>query len=175
MKCCTCELEFNSVSTLASHVRWHHKRCLSQRICSLCGKTFEAPNFKQHERKCARVKPCDMCQTLTRNNHFCSKSCAASKNNADGKIGYTKYRLNKSITKKRTYHDICSEHWPEACAICGWNISIDVHHIDSNHANDDIKNLIPLCQNHHMMTRMKEHAEIMRDQILVLVKAKFTP
>ena len=173
MKCESCELEFETVSALANHVRWRHKRMSSWQMCQHCNVMFEAPNLKQHERRCIRVTSCETCNNLTRNKRFCSRSCAASKNNKDGKIGYTIFRVNNKIVRKRTYRDICLEHWPANCVICHWNISFDIHHIDDNHKNDEIRNLVPLCQNHHTMTRMNKHSDSLRRQLLIIVEAKF--
>jgi len=35
------------------------------------------------------------------------------------------------------------------CVLCGYNISVDVHHIDENKENNDLDNLITLCPNCH--------------------------
>lgn len=123
---------------------------------------FHAANMKQHQKKCFRAHACLVCGEKTHNEFYCSKSCSARSNNKNGSIGYTKYRKNKNIVRKRTYRDICFDHWVHRCALCPWEISLDVHHIDDDHSNDEPINLIPLCQNHHTMTRMVEHRDAMR-------------
>ncbi|MFA5084167.1 MAG: hypothetical protein WC475_02170 [Candidatus Paceibacterota bacterium] len=35
------------------------------------------------------------------------------------------------------------------CAICGYKISVDVHHRDNNNRNNKPDNLVLLCPNHH--------------------------
>lgn len=176
MQCPYCDLRFTSLSTKANHVRWYHKRQATQTRCEFCSVMFEAPNLRAHLVKCTRAITfhwCDGCGKSTPNARFCSKSCSAVANNKAGAIGYASYRKNNAIVRTQTYHDICFEHWPRSCVICGWDVSVDVHHIDDNHGNDERTNLIPLCQNHHTMTRMKAHANVMRVRLLEIVAAKF--
>lgn len=35
------------------------------------------------------------------------------------------------------------------CCICGYNLCIDLHHIDGNRKNNNINNIASLCPNHH--------------------------
>lgn len=172
--CELCGHEACSVAARANHVRWKHKRADSQVKCDCCGLTFEAPNFSAHAAVCGtKSHQCEAgCGTLTENDRFCSKRCSAIVNNTVGKTGYVRYRTNNGITRVQTYRDVCFKEWPEACAICGWSIAIDVHHIDGKHSNDNVRNLIPLCQNHHMMTRMREHSRSMRTQLEALVEQR---
>lgn len=37
---------------------------------------------------------------------------------------------------------------------------VTIHHIDENKNNNDFKNLIPLCPNHHQMVHSKWKSEI---------------
>jgi hypothetical protein len=36
------------------------------------------------------------------------------------------------------------------CAICG-KPNPHIHHIDGNHSNNEVENLLPLCPNHHLL------------------------
>jgi predicted restriction endonuclease len=38
-----------------------------------------------------------------------------------------------------------------SCIVCGFDKVVDVHHVDGNHGNNDYKNLVPLCPNHHQL------------------------
>ncbi len=157
-QCDRCNTTFETVSALANHVRWVHKRDDLTKECVHCGERFQTANILLHEEACSKQKnACVQCHKLTRNALYCSQNCSAIANNKNGSIGYKKYRKNNNITKKKTYRDVCFETWEKRCAMCGWDLSIDVHHIDDNHDNNDPRNLIPLCQNHHMKTRMIEH------------------
>lgn len=79
--------------------------------------------------------------------NYCSRSCANNrrdwwKNNA------TNYRT------------IAFNNWDHKCAICSFDKIVAIHHVDENHNNNDPKNLIPLCPNHHEMVHSKWGDEI---------------
>lgn len=170
--CKICNIELETVSALANHARWNHQRDKTKRICELCNKHIYAPNFHQHIKICGvaiKFIWCNTCGKSTTNLQYCSKRCSAIQNNTNGSIGYTVYRNKRNIKKKRSYRDICFERWDHKCIICGWNISVDVHHIDENHSNNTQSNLVPLCQNHHTMTRMIEYKEELKRKILDIV------
>lgn len=167
--CKICGDQFSSHNLMANHVRWKHKREHSQRTCQHCGKTFEPMNIASHERRCIRWNICVRCGKQTRNQKFCSHACSATFTNFAGTTGYSTYRVKHGIQPTRTYRDVCFDIWEPKCVICGWDISVDVHHIDSNHKNHDPNNMIPLCANHHMMTRMAEHRDTIKEQLLRIV------
>lgn len=172
-ECEFCEEKFQTISLLANHVRWRHKRKQSQRKCLSCDLTFEAANFRAHLEKCTKpLNVCSACGAETRNALFCSRTCAAVKNNIDGKIGYTIYRAKRCIKASKTYRDVCFSVWEAKCAICSWEISVDVHHIDNDHTNNDVRNLIPLCSNHHIMTRMTEYRDEYQIKLMSMVAEK---
>ena len=55
---------------------------------------------------------------------------------------------------KRKSHDIDLKTYKrvtEKCAICGFDKIVDIHHIDKNKKNNDSKNLVGLCPNHHRL------------------------
>lgn len=93
--------------------------------------------------------------------------------NSQKLTGYGAYRRKRNIKRRETYRDICFRYWDECCAVCGWDKSIDVHHVNDDHCDDRPENLIPLCQNHHMLTRMKDHAHVIREQLSVIITEKF--
>jgi predicted restriction endonuclease len=37
----------------------------------------------------------------------------------------------------------------EECHVCGVSECIEVHHLDGDRSNNDIENLVPLCETHH--------------------------
>lgn len=47
------------------------------------------------------------------------------------------------------YREKCLREKEEKCHICGVNENIVVHHIDGNATNDEIGNLLPLCEKCH--------------------------
>jgi hypothetical protein len=54
------------------------------------------------------------------------------------------------------------------CVICTFDKIVDIHHIDYNKSNNDPKNLIGLCPNHHRMI----HNHKFRPNILKILKEK---
>jgi len=68
-------------------------------------------------------------------------------------------KINRRILARR--YEIDRVHHPPVnvylrpCALCGFPYS-DIHHRDHEHRNDDPKNLINLCPNHHRMV----HADL---------------
>lgn len=180
MICSICSIEFKTVSSLANHIRWKHKHDEVKKQCPDCSLMIEPTSFKQHIERCRFKQKCPECESIIdysrrsfRAVRFCNQSCAAKFNNHNLSIGYGAYRKKNAIKRKMTYKDICLSYWDKKCALCDWNISIDVHHIDDNHFNNDYMNLIPLCQNHHLMTRMSEHKDEIRKKINELMFNKF--
>jgi len=90
---------------------------------------------------------------------FCSKSCQ------------TKWRNSEFVGDKHgnwkggefTYRDILKRNnIPEICKICKTKDSriLAVHHIDKNHKNNKIENLLWLCHNcHHLVHHYKNEQE----------------
>ena len=69
------------------------------------------------------------------------------------RIKQSNYRRSHNIDLQ-TYRKITNE-----CVICGFNVTVDLHHIDQNHKNSSEKNLIGLCPNHHRMMHIHNHRE----------------
>lgn len=82
-----------------------------------------------------------------RESKYCSRSCANNRQKW----------WNENATHYRT---IAFQHWEHKCAICNFDKIVAVHHIDENHNNNDPKNLIPLCPNHHEMIHSKWSEEV---------------
>ena len=68
------------------------------------------------------------------------------------------------------------EKYPRICSECdvghnkktlsnGKKIPVQLHHKDGNHHNNDFKNLIWLCEVHHMAAEKKQHWENIRDTL----------
>jgi hypothetical protein len=184
MNCKICNKTFETNSLLACHVRWYHKRKNNEVKCSYCKKTFQTANVKSHEIACEKnlknISSCLECGNSTTNEKFCSLRCSNIYNN---KIGATGFLLmsnrgdhpykGKGTKEWNKHRKICFKNWKEKCAVCGWNLCVDVHHIDGNNRNHSPENLIPLCQNHHTLTRMIRHKENLNKQIKILIEEKF--
>ena len=62
------------------------------------------------------------------------------------------------------YRERCLEAKGESCDICGATDDIVVHHKDGKRENNDLENLVPLCDEHHrkVHSRHPEVAELVR-------------
>ncbi len=93
------------------------------------------------------------------NAKYCSRSCANNRSEW----------WDKNLKHYRT---VALKHWEEQCAICSFSKVVAIHHIDLDHSNNDPKNLIPLCPNHHEMVHSKWRFEV-QPLIDELVRAKW--
>jgi predicted restriction endonuclease len=57
---------------------------------------------------------------------------------------------------------------PKPCEVCGSVEKLDMHHIDGNHENNVIENIMWLCHNHHM----KIHGKINGSNFSYVCKRK---
>lgn len=51
----------------------------------------------------------------------------------------------------RNYREKCLSHYGETCQECSDTGDVVAHHIDGNRTNNDIDNLVPLCQTCHIL------------------------
>ena len=84
-------------------------------------------------------------------NTFCSKSCAVSYNNSHYRTGTNNPNWKDGTSYSKIHTKIAHRTYVDKCAICGLDEEciLEVHHIDENHENNDIDNLIILCANCH--------------------------
>jgi hypothetical protein len=114
------------------------------KACPVCHKEFLVKNGERREKR------------------VCSKGCSNSyfRSGKNG-IPYTP-GLKRYNSKYRT---LCFSVYPVKCALCDFDKIVEVHHIDENHNNNDIDNLIPLCPNHHKMTITLKYKKEIYEQI----------
>jgi len=124
-----------------------------KKVCEKCGNDYEIEG---------RVKTKKII-----NSRFCSRSCA---NHRGVGVEWEKTHKSRSLI---SYKTICFTEWEQKCVICGFDKVISVHHIDEDHKNNDIKNLIPLCPNHHHMVHTKEYGSEMKLEINKIVSEKW--
>ena len=96
--------------------------------CARCGKEILARPSRIKKSKTGNV--------------FCSRSCAISEHNKDGRA-----RKNGS----QTYRKDAINHYGARCEICHYSVLkvLEVHHIDGNRTNNELNNLIVVCPTHH--------------------------
>lgn len=98
-------------------------------FCKFCGKKFEY-RIRKHPKYSLRK--------------FCSYACA---NNA--KRGKQPGHLNQNVRRK--LKEIAFSTYGEQCEVCGYRLSVDVHHLipRSENGRGEVYNLAVLCPNHH--------------------------
>ena len=53
--------------------------------------------------------------------------------------------------------------------VCGEDKIVTVHHMDGNHQNNDITNLVPLCPTHHQYWHSK-YRNLIREKVELYLK-----
>jgi endogenous inhibitor of DNA gyrase (YacG/DUF329 family) len=137
--CVTCKNEVTRRQHDRSQPRYCSNSCRPKanyhaRTCSNCGKTV-----KRTERDIGRQKT---------PHTFCSPACQRS---YQMKLDPT-YRVGGAKQFGFNYRTVGLRTHGAKCALCCWDDSLEVHHIDGNHENDAPGNLIVLCRNHHALT-----------------------
>lgn len=169
---------------MANHVRWTHKRSDNVVKCIHCNNGYQTANIISHQNGCKKnpqnIKKCLNCGKDCYRSKFCGRHCSHTYNNQIGVTGFKKMVENgthpfkgKGTEEWEIHRKICFKHWDEKCAVCGWYRCVDVHHIDGNSKNNDPKNLIPLCKNHHILTLMNQYKNEINSQIFEIVSNKW--
>lgn len=159
----------------ANHTRGR-KRMHKKVKCDQCNKKFwRQKRFVEKENFCcricsglhrqARVKvKCTWCGkdvVRTRSKlkvsrsglSFCNRKCKEAAQSLKGgckEIQPTHYGRGDG---KHLYRKLGIEAYGNTCEICGWEHSVQVHHIDNNRNNNDLNNLCVLCPNCHSVTK----------------------
>lgn len=122
--------------------------------------------------------PCKICDKLIlrgKNSATCSSECALLyKEYLKRENKWGRYKGAK-IEELKSYRTICFRFYEEKCSVCPFDKVIEVHHLDENRENNEIKNLIPLCPNHHRMIHVPEYKQeillkVLEVQALTLTK-----
>jgi len=118
------------------------------------------------------TKKCPVCEKEfetqlghTREKRTCSHSCSntffrSGKDNPNWKDEKSEWG----------YRKICFSVWKGKCILCGFDMVVDVHHLDKNHSNNSINNLVPLCPNHHKAIHTKKYGKIVEQQIKEIIQ-----
>lgn len=97
--------------------------------CANCGKLIWRTNSQIKKSKTGNV--------------YCSRSCSTSKNNTLFKTGEDHPNYLGNNYRKKAF-----DNYVHACHICNWDEDediLEVHHINENHSDNDINNLMILC------------------------------
>ena len=72
--------------------------------------------------------------------------------------GYYKDYFRRTSCQRKRYSFLAKEHYGLTCMDCGYKKEpkiLQVHHKDRDRKNNDLKNLIVLCPNCHMIRHLK--------------------
>lgn len=128
-----------NINTDHFDIQYKNRRYVLVHIeCPVCGEKFQTQEGHPRQKR------------------VCSVSCS----NTFFRSGENHGNFNPD-----SYRNVCFKYWPRECAICGWNKVVDVHHIDYNHNNNEPKNLIPLCKNHHSLTTTAKYKKEIENDI----------
>ena len=128
------------VQHFVGHSNW--KRITSITVikkCPVCNSKFETkiyPNAKTKRKQDGNIT--------------CSASCSNTMFRSDENNG-------NYISGKCSYRQRAFRIWKRKCAICNWDVLVEIHHIDLNRNNNIKENLIPLCPNHHTLTQLSKN------------------
>lgn len=128
-----CSKRCSGLSTTPPHKRAERKPAIDK-VCEYCGKTYKVKPSRLNPRFCS--KPCDWAY---RSAHMIG--------NGNPNHRHGKSQMSAIAIAKRNY--------PMRCAVCGFDVIVDVHHIlpKSEGGVNDPNNLIVLCPNHHRMAQ----------------------
>lgn len=111
------------------------KYTIIEKECPICRKKFNTKMGHKREKI--------TCSCACANTYFRS-----GENNGG-------YKTTDELTGEAKYVRICFDTHKKECVVCGEKNIVAVHHYDSNHSNDDVSNLIPLCPTHHQYMHSK--------------------
>lgn len=158
---CKEEFSFTSTSDKANHSRWckanpkrndwdkqaggnktYGERRLFTVVCGTCDTDFQV---KEREKKFP-----------SKSVYYCSRNCA---NSVGGKAKAAVHHTDDVAH----YRTVAGRYHKMECLICGFDKIVAVHHVDEDHSNNDPKNLVCLCPNHHEMFHSKYRSEVEDD------------
>jgi 5-methylcytosine-specific restriction endonuclease McrA len=108
--------------------------------CAVCKETFYR-SLNVYEKRKNTSKSCAI---------FCSKECKILAHRLNNDIGYNPG--NHYGTGPFDYRKYAFNNYDLRCIDCGYSkfeSILEVHHLDGEHSNNDIKNLVIACRNCH--------------------------
>jgi len=140
--CLWCNKRFSPA--ISEVKRGNGKFCSLSCVCHFRNKYYLTRSIK------TEIKICNFCNKKFRHRpykglgKFCSLIC---KNNF--RRGLQPGSPNQNIRRK--WKNLAFNHFGEICEVCGYALSVDVHHLipRSEGGKDEFNNLSVLCPNHH--------------------------
>lgn len=165
-----------NVAEVLTKLGWHHNGGMRQKLKKMCEKyNIDTTHFdsRHYQRKYdIIVKICPECNKKfeTKQGQSREKTCC-SRNCSNKHFKHNKKQPLEHRKEERIYRDLCFSFHKEECCLCGWNLSVDVHHVNENHDDNRIENMVPLCANHHRVIHMNEYKEKYQEQVQDYLKS----
>lgn len=159
LDCANCGKKFERIPW---RIRGKHGHYCSTRCFKLARSTYLRDQPETLNAAFSITKICEWCKAeyqVHKPNHvsrrrFCSPKCSYAALHADmtGENN-PNYRHGQN---QRAAKQIAFRHFLPKCLICGWDISVDIHHIvpKKEGGKNEPTNLAVLCPNHHRMAEM---------------------
>ena len=157
---------YKSLKAFTSH--WHYagtkdpatfaKRLYNVK-CQYCTEEFIVSNLNRHEAACylnpSNIRKCEVCETPIKDYKHSKGTCSHSCSNK-----LFSHLRNKPESYSR-YTTICWKEHKKECVVCGENKIVAVHHMNEDHNDNRIENLVPLCPTHHAYMHSRYKNEIL--------------
>lgn len=122
--------------------------------CAYCGKQFPKAPSRIEKSKSGLF--------------FCCKEHKDLAQRCDSGEKFANIRPEHYGTSSRDYRTKAFAVYEHKCAVCGWNEDtriLEVHHIDTNHDNNDINNLMILCPICHRKLTLHYYQLVNQNQL----------
>jgi hypothetical protein len=136
--------------------------------CKYCGFKISYKSKKSidaHENKCDR-NPKNIIKCVICGNGVFDKVLRRRKDKVCSSGCFCKLDKNGGGYISSNHIVICFYFHKKECIICGEKNIVEVHHFDGDHKNNDPKNLVPLCANHHKYMHHKKYKKLILDKVI---------
>ena len=132
--------------------------------CYLCNKSIERQQYRLKKNKkhfCSWVCKAAYNIKLTLNCKICNKEFKVWNGRKNAKYCSNECKWSDKTYLKRPSNIQNNDRqnalttYGNECELCGWNLLVEVHHVDGDRNNHNIDNLMILCPNHHTLTEDK--------------------
>lgn len=138
-------------------------KAMSKISCKFCDNKFSKAVLLKHEKSCFKnpekplpeIKTCPICEkNYTSKSKTCSYSCSNTyfRHSNPGGI---RYKDDACLREKNDYKTLCFRYHKKKCVCCDEDKLVSVHHLNGDHYDNRIENLIPMCQTHHQYWHSK--------------------
>ena len=121
--------------------------------CPKCEMLVGNNNIKKHTIICEGKKKCPVCEKEYIGK---SKTCSYSCSNKHFRTGES-----NGNWKQDSYQSTCWLHHGKKCLVCGEEKIVTVHHVNGNHNDNRVENLVPLCPTHHQYVHSRYKNEVL--------------